>query len=338
MTTAEPHRLAIAGSTRFTQEFAALLHNDPRFSVAWVLTPPAKPVGREQTVQPNPLDAWAQTHGLPVVYVDKKIDQTVKKAIETAKSTVDLLLVVDFGYIVPQWLLELPTVAALNIHPSKLPEWRGSSPGQAVLLSGAATSAISLIKMDNALDHGPLLSQLEFPVEHHWTQTEYYNQAFQLMQHKIGDLLEQYLEKGLPETPQPDETPTPIARELNKEDSFVPWELLHELQMLDSPDSELRQATVKQLPPFLVTLWNYVVETTKTPVTWGNLGQFVARAARALQPWPGLWTIVPTTKGERRLKIISATTDPSGALRLERVQLEGQQPALWNQIKNVVTS
>lgn len=321
------YRIGLAGSTQHTADLANQLWSDNRFEIRWVLSPGTKFIGRKQEPVDNPLHLWSVEHELPSIRIANKIDQKVKQEIVKLQSDIDILLVVDFGYYVPQWLLELPRVAPLNLHPSKLPEWRGSSPGQAVLLSGAQTSAITLMQMDSQLDHGPIIHQESFDVNVNWTQTEYYQTAFTSITPMIGNLIEQFILNNLVPTPQPATSPTPIARELTKADSYLPWELIAGL-MSGSSNSSNTTTLGSQLPPFLSEIWRYLNAS--------KLVEFVARASRALSPWPQLWTLVPTTKGERRLKILSVDQTATDRLILKQVQLEGRQPALWNQIKNSI--
>lgn len=324
------YRIGLAGSTPFTATLAKQLWSDDRYTICWVLSPDTKSVGRKHTLIDNHLHLWSVDHAIPSVRIANKIDQKVKQEIEALQIEVDVLLVVDFGYYVPQWLLELPKVAPLNLHPSMLPEWRGSSPGQAVLLSGAQTSAITLIQMDNQLDHGPIIHQESFTVDPSWTQVEYYQTAFATITPLICNLIEQFILANLVPTPQPATSPTPIARELTKADSFLTWELVVSLMQSDSklPVDQFES----QLPPFLAEMWQYL----NTSPSVLNPVEFVARASRALSPWPQLWTLVPTIKGDRRLKILSVEQTATDRLILKQVQLEGQQPALWNQIKNSI--
>ena len=109
----------IAGTTTRTVSCALALLKDPRFEIHLIITPTPKPVGREQQITPNPLHQFATEHQLPVELVQRKIDQQLQEKLQ-AHARPDFLLVVDFGYIVPQWLLDLPIIAPLNVHPSTL--------------------------------------------------------------------------------------------------------------------------------------------------------------------------------------------------------------------------
>jgi len=280
------------------------LFADPRFQVSLVITPSPRKIGRKQLLTKNPLHEWAENHKIPVVLVDKKIDEKVKEEIITAATTpLHFLLVVDFGYLIPKWLLELPTIAPLNIHPSDLPKYRGSSPGQFTLLYGEKNSAVSLIIMNEMLDEGELIHQEKFDVLDTWNAQQYYQSAFQLISPKLPGLITDFGAGNTIPTPQPLESPTPIARRLTREDGYIEWDFLRLLSAPDHVSSPLLK------------------EAHETIHNWPQL---IANAVKALSPWPGVWTMVPTDTGEKRMKILSATVE-SNVLKLGKVQYEGEK-------------
>jgi len=294
------YSVAIAGSTQNTRLCAEALAADERFEITSILTPTPRVIGRKQLVTHNPLHAFAVEKNIAVVLVEKKINGDVQQEI-SALVEPDFLLVVDFGYIIPNWLLAWPKIAPLNIHPSLLPRWRGSSPGQFVLLNGEKESAVTLMVMDAQLDHGPIITQLPFSVEEKWTQTEYYAKSFALICEKLPALMTQFAEGTLVTTPQPEESPTAVAGRFQREDGFVSWSVLQEVLAADN-----------------------------TP-----LAQKLCNMIFALQPWPGVWTLVPTQNGEKRLKILDVDL-VEGKLELLKVQLEGKNITSWNEIKNTL--
>lgn len=291
--------LALAGSTERTAQVARTLAGDPRFSVALIVTPQPRPVGRKKTLTANPLQKFAESSGIPTVLVDKKLNAEVRQQIEAhhAQKPLDFLLVVDFGFLVPKWLLELPKIAPLNIHPSLLPRWRGASPGQYVLLHGETESAVTLMIMNEALDEGPILAQLPFAVEPTWTQIGYYQHAFDLICQQLGDLIEQFALGNITPQPQPSESPTVIADRLSKGISFRDWAVIQEAMIAGTQAVELE------------------------------------RACRAYFPWPKLWTNTPTAQGEKRLIIHRCHLNEVGKLVLDEVQLEGKTKTPWEEIK-----
>ncbi len=325
------YRIAIAGSTTHTVRMATALQADPRFEVTYTISPAPKPVGRQQVLTANPLAEWARDSQLENLEVARRLDDPLR-AIIIAAGEIDLLLVVDFGYLIPQWLLDWPKIAPLNIHPSALPKWRGSSPGQfALLFEGLADhdqhSAITLMVMSAGLDEGPIIAQLPFAIEPTWTQTEYYQHAFALLAPQLPDLLVTFAKDPSRLTPQPATSPTMVARRLNKADSYVPWPTLRQLQQgqfYETPKSSeasgllLALLTNSQLCPNAATQI-----------------RLISNACRAFQPWPKLWTLLPTHKGEQRMQILSVTANAQ-QLQLEQVQIEGKSPCRFAECRNVV--
>ncbi len=385
------YTVLIAGSTSHTTMCAEALFADERFSICGVLTPSPRPIGRKQIITPNPLHQFATEHALPIVHVEKRIDQTVRHQLESTLqlestpeleqdmqrgSTVqigsalhssvttarpDFLLVVDFGYIVPNWLLELPTTAPVNIHPSKLPQWRGSSPGQFVLLYGEKQSSVSVIIMNDLLDQGALVTQLPFAVQETWTQTEYYSRAFTLVAAKLPSILDDLAQKRITPEPQPLDTPTPIAARFTKEDGFVPWEMVTAAMSGAAWDTLLANGSdaQKQHPE---PTTNYLLSPLLDAALafHGSPAKLIYYASHALSPWPGIWTIVQTVAGEKRMKILTSRLDAElelgsvagsvtnsatksapnatqpAKLILETVQLEGKSPTPWSSVKSLI--
>lgn len=309
------YTIAIAGSTAHTRMCAEALTQgaDADFEIVWILTPEPKVLGRQQILTKNPLHLFAEEHQIPVITIAQKIDENVRAQIETQPRP-DFLLVVDFGYLVPDWLLEFPKIAPLNIHPSLLPRWRGSSPGQFVLLFGEKNSAITLMVMNAGLDTGPIIHQEMFAVDPEWTQTEYYQASFAQMCGVLCQKIRDFAEGKISAQPQPADSPTPLARRLTKEDGFVSWESVQ--SNIADPSNQLLN------------------EIFAANNSWP---QTLVNATASLNPWPTLWTIIPTTKGPKRMQILRAQLDKTTQkLVLDLVKIEGQSEAKWAQVKNIL--
>lgn len=286
--------VVIAGSTARTLLCAQALAADPRFVVVGVLTPTPKPIGRKKILTKNPMQIWAEENQIPVSLVEKKLTSDLQPPI------CDFLLVVDFGYIVPRWLLDLPTIAPVNIHPSLLPRWRGSSPGQFVLAFGEKESAVTIMVMDEQLDHGAIITQLPFTVGADWTTSEYYAHAFALATKSLPDILVRFSQDTSLVTQQPDVSSTQTARQLTRDDGFIPYQTLLSL---------LNQETPKEPIPFLEN-YKLITNNYKLYDLW-----------RGLSPWPGLWTLVDG----KRMKLLSMHMDAE-KLILDEIQIEGEKP------------
>ncbi len=313
-----PYSVVAAGTTHNSVSAFTALLDDRRFNLEAVITPSPKPVGRKQILTKNPAHTFAEKLGIPAALVSKKISLSLKSSLDQLlNQPPDFLLVVDFGYIIPDWLLALPKVAPINIHPSDLPRWRGSSPGQFTLLYGETESAVTIIEMNEKLDHGPIIAQKTFAVVPNWSSSDYYTHSFELVKQLLPDSLVELAEGKIKPQAQPDDSPTPIAAKLKKQDAFIEWEAVEAAMTGETVGSAIFSSSVIR-----------AVSEQKQ-----NLPEVIESASRAFSPWPQLWTLVPTASGKKRMKIIEAAAE-DGVFQLKTVQIEGQNPAQWNQVKN----
>jgi methionyl-tRNA formyltransferase len=305
-----PLTVGVCGTTDYSAQCAEALRQDPRFAITWVLTPHAKPVGRQQVLTDCALARWAQAQHLSHFTVET--DLASLQSPLTAQPPVDFLLVVAFGYRLPDWMLQLPSMGAINVHPSRLPDYRGASPGQFVLLYGEATSAVSIMEMNATFDTGAVIAQPSFPVSPTMTQTEYYDQAFALAEATLPETLIRYA-NDRSVTAQPATSATPYARRLTRDDGFFPWSALVDVYK-NSP--ELSAAARTQLP---IVLQNVLSAQKLSPA------QLLDRVYRAFHPWPGVWTTLPEYKGRTqvRCKLLAVQFDGNKAT-ITQWQPEGE--------------
>ncbi len=338
------HSIVIAGSTEHTCLCAEALLQSGSWDILAVLTPRPKPVGRKKEIVLNPLHEWADLHNLPVILVADKISSNTKSHLAEALDGVapDVLLVVDFGYFVPNWLLAWPKVAPVNIHPSTLPLWRGSSPGQFAVLSGAQDSAVSLIHMNSALDQGDLYYQLPFAVDPDWTAGAYYEHAFSLVAAQLSQLLTTIADGSAERKPQPIASPTPTARKLTKLDGFLSWETMAPCLQAAAADApaDYTAAVTAALAAAEATFAENPVAHSLLTVVCSHLDSkyhslCLHLAVHALSPWPRVWTLLPTIQGPKRMQILS-TIWTDGKLQLETVLVEGKTAASWRETKAIV--
>ncbi len=328
------YKIALAGSSKYTVMMAEALQVDDRFEITYTISPTPKLIGRQQILTKNPLQIWAEKKQITNFSVEKKIDANLQQKLATS-GEIDFLLVVDFGYLVPLWLLQLPKVAPLNIHPSLLPKWRGSSPGQFALLfqnlAGETTqTAVTLMIMNEGLDQGPIITQLPFKIEENWTQNEYYEQAFTLMTEKLADLIDSLAQGKIIAQDQPLESPTITARRLSKEDSFVAWSDLQKLMQAGLEKIRLSETSTANPSLLSSLLANEEICKDKREQI-----QLIINATKAFTPWPNVWTEVETNRGQKRMKILSCHANDQ-QLVLDRVQIEGKDPCLFRECKNAL--
>lgn len=120
-----------------------------------VVTAPDKPVGRKQVLTPTPIKQKAQKLNIPVLTPEKLNDQFIQ---QLKRIRPDLIVVAAYGKIIPKDILDIPRYGSLNVHPSLLPKYRGASPIQTAILNGDKISGVTVIQMDEKMDHGPIVS------------------------------------------------------------------------------------------------------------------------------------------------------------------------------------
>lgn len=130
--------------------------------IAAVVTAPDKPVGRRMLLTPSPVKTTAVELGIPVLTPATLKDDGFFTAFSELRP--DLCVVVAYGKLIPDRYLKLPRLGFLNIHPSLLPAYRGPSPIQGALLDGCASTGVSLMLLDNEMDHGPVLAQTPWTI------------------------------------------------------------------------------------------------------------------------------------------------------------------------------
>ena len=147
-------RLIFAGTPEFAARvLSALLEG--RHEVNLVLTQPDRPAGRGLRVQPSPVKRQAAHRGVRVEQPPTLKDEGVLSMLRAAEA--DLMVVVAYGLILPQSVLLIPRLGAVNIHASLLPRWRGAAPIQRALLAGDRRTGVCVMQMDAGLDTGPVL-------------------------------------------------------------------------------------------------------------------------------------------------------------------------------------
>lgn len=126
--------------------------------VALVVTQPDRPVGRGQAMAAPAVKEAALAAGLPVVQPEKiKKNDALREQLEGI--ALDAILVVAYGRIIPKWMLELPRFGNLNLHGSLLPKYRGAAPVQWAVANGEPETGVTIMRLDEGLDTGPILAQ-----------------------------------------------------------------------------------------------------------------------------------------------------------------------------------
>ena len=128
-----------------------------------VVTQPDRPARRGLKLTPPAVKVAAQELGLPIYQPEKVRDPESVERLRLLAP--DLLIVVAYGQILPRAVLDVPRLGAVNVHASLLPRWRGAAPVARAILAGDEETGVSIMKMDEQLDHGPVLAVRATPIE-----------------------------------------------------------------------------------------------------------------------------------------------------------------------------
>jgi len=154
-------RIIFAGTPDFAAScLDALLKT--KHNIVAVYTQPDRPAGRGRKLRPGPVKALAQQHDLPVFQPLSLKDLAEQQALRELNA--DLMVVVAYGLLLPQAVLDAPRLGCINVHASLLPRWRGAAPIHRALLAGDNTTGITIMQMDAGLDTGDMLSKVECPI------------------------------------------------------------------------------------------------------------------------------------------------------------------------------
>lgn len=131
----------------------------------YIITSIDKPIGRHQIIEAGPIKKIAIENNIPYFQPDKlKNEETLEKFKEIITENT-VCVVADYGKILPQVLLDLKTIDFINIHPSLLPKFRGPAPLQNTILENKKDTGVTIIQMDDLMDHGPIIAQKEFSID-----------------------------------------------------------------------------------------------------------------------------------------------------------------------------
>lgn len=155
-------RLCFAGTPDFSAAHLSALIAAGH-TIDAVYTQPDRPSGRGKKLQPSPVKAVAMTAGLEIRQPASL--KTVEAQQELAAIAPDLLVVVAYGLILPQAVLEIPKLGCINVHASLLPRWRGAAPIERALLAGDVVSGVTIMKMNAGLDTGDMLYKQQVAID-----------------------------------------------------------------------------------------------------------------------------------------------------------------------------
>lgn len=184
-----------------------------------IVTSPDAQKGRGLQMQASPAALFAEQNNIPCLKPQKITDEFVNSLPST-----DLNIVIAYGKILPENLIKLPRLGSINIHYSLLPKYRGASPLESALLNDDATTGIAIQQMEYKMDSGPILSQVEVPINATDTIIEMREKLITLGANTLVEILPKIFNQEIKPTPQ-DPTAATFCKKIKKEDGLVNFEL-----------------------------------------------------------------------------------------------------------------
>ncbi len=212
-------RIIFAGTPDFSVPvLQALLHS--RHEVVAVYTQPDRPAGRGRKLAVGPVKQLAQQRGLPVMQPDGLKTAAAREALAALRP--DLMVVVAYGLLLPQAVLDIPSLGCVNLHASLLPRWRGAAPIQRAILAGDDHTGVCLMRMQAGLETGPVLAKVSTPVSADDTGGSLHERLSTLAAELLARELDNLAAGSLPATPQDDSQAT-YAHKLDKREAAIDW-------------------------------------------------------------------------------------------------------------------
>ena len=217
----KPLNIIFAGTPDFAAQHLQVLIDSPHNVIA-VYTQPDKPAGRGKKLQASPVKQLAEQHQIPV-YQPKSLRKPETQAELTALQA-DVMVVVAYGLILPQAVLDAPTYGCLNVHGSLLPRWRGAAPIQRAIWAGDKQTGVTIMQMDAGLDTGDMLHKVFCDIDLQDTSADLYHKLAEIAPNALIEVLNHLTDGTFIAEPQ-DDTQSNYAEKLSKEEAKLDWQL-----------------------------------------------------------------------------------------------------------------
>lgn len=304
-------KIIFFGTSEFAVPALEALKNEG-YEIVAVITNPDEPVGRKKVLTPPPVKITAEKYGIKILQPEKLRNNTeFAEKLKTLKPGISV--VVAYGKIIPAEIINLPRFGILNIHPSLLPKYRGPTPIQTTILNGEKETGVMIIKIDEEVDHGPILANYKIQISN--------DKNFQELQNELARLGAELLIKILPDylagkiTPQPqDHSQATLTKKFTRDDARINWN-----KTAEEIDRQIRALNPE---PGVWTTWNdkilKILEAEVTGEENRQNGQVFLKPRRQ-----GVG--VPTeASGKKDDKIVVGTAE--GLIVLKIIQPEGKKP------------
>lgn len=249
-----------------------------------IITSPEKPKGRHLVMTPPPVKVWAEKRNIPVFQPKNLKDFRIE-------GEYDLFILAAYGKIVPKIILDLPKHGILNVHPSLLPLLRGPSPIQSAILSGTKETGVSIMLLDEEMDHGPVLAREIINLEDNPNYLKLEERLGEIGGKKICEIIPRWI-NGEVKAEIQDHSKATYCKKIEKQDGYI--------------DSKI------------------IIGGNTNLIEHETAG----RKVRALNPDPGTYTILNIRNKEMRIKITRAKIENNRFIP-EQVIPESKKEMSW---------
>lgn len=279
------------GTERFGKAMLEALHASGAYTIVGVVTATDKPVGRNQVMEESSVKKFATENNIPIFQPEKL------KNYNFSIPRPDVSIVCEYGYIIPQAILDFATHGTLNVHTSLLPKYRGASPIQSALVNGETETGVTLMQMDAKMDHGAILAQKKVTIEPNDTAELLADKMKPVAATLLLEQLPHYLSGKLKGTAQ-NEADVTLCKILSRDDGKINWQ---------------RSAT---------EIYNQFRGLTPWPGVWTTWN---GKRLKILNMHPVSNHLEPCKVAATKNTITVGTKN--GAITITSLQLEGKKPA-----------
>lgn len=300
-------KIIFVGTSEFGIPALEMLHKS--HEILAVITQPDKPAGKKKIITPPPVKSWALEHGLEILQPEK-IAEVADKIQGLAP---DAMIVASYGQIIPKSILNLPKKGSINLHSSLLPKYRGASPIQAALLNDDKETGVSIMLMDEQLDHGAILAQKKVTISDNDDYTSLHEKLADAAAECLQDTLPKWMDGTIQPQPQ-DDSQASVVKLIRREHARIDW---------TKPARQIFKK-IKALNP--------------EPGTWTTLHNKSVKIIEAQEVRTGKIDLPGTIYAEGRDCLVKCG---DYSLKLLLVQMEGKKPItgpdFLNGVKNSET-
>lgn len=185
-----------------------------------IVTTPDKPQGRHLTLTPTPVKEWGLARNIKV-YEPVRLGEEFGEILK--KENTEVFIVASYGKIIPKAIIEIPKHKTLNIHPSLLPQYRGASPLQAAILEDQKKTGVTIMRIDEEMDHGPIVAQKEVLVTEWPKYADFEEMMARTGAKLLAEILTDWVAGKIPEKEQ-DHSSATYTKKIIKEDGLIDLE------------------------------------------------------------------------------------------------------------------